>query len=771
MLRKGRKLKRIADRAARRLEKEKRPRTILKKPTGESSVRIKPISREEGESSVRIKPISREELEYPEAKTNRERISRLQEEEALARKNEAEERQWQEFDEFKVKASERIGENRQRNLEKVLALNEKQSEKYRTILNNNPEYKLSFSEMRETLLSGKNPILNIKTLEVDTERLRKKAENVAKRNKKFRKIKNENTKEDHIRAIIVTQYGNELQKVKAFQDKNRLERLKALPTKRTPREFYGSEAGREFTPDSSTKTPRLTYLKGQESVDTPMFPRETRRADILVSKKDPSQKIPFPTLDVRNAEIRKLLNALEKRRQEKGVRPPGTKRYPVREQSTSKYDEATGEFIEPPIKLDPKTKKPIMGLSEKEKRIKELENILIDEGISDKDLINLLKDAGIPYTTIIENRLVNPKTKEVIRDLGSIKGSPVGRRITQEIDREALTSQLRQNYRGRPQIDKEIPNIKTRTLIDRRTGEPLIDPKGGPRGTGAPIKEELREPFLERIKSPLRDPKTGKEIFPSQYDDPKGAELTASDSIYVDSKSPFEGLTKPQYEKKVDELISSGEGLLGSKSPFENVEVVSESLDLRKNSDRLRGKEISDDIPQDQVIKLQQTNLVEVKGNKIVWTKAADKYNKKVLERDHNTYVNNLIKNGFAKKVKDSKTGKTKIVYTSEFDDYFQRQSWGVEKGNIFNEPKSTPRPEYSKGGKISINETGNLKPSELEEFLNEQGYKVNFKHGGKIKIKCRPKPKILQSGRVSNNKRHVGVGAAKRGFGAVRVV
>ena len=78
---------------------------------------------------------------------------------------------------------------------------------------------------------------------------------------------------------------------------------------------------------------------------------------------------------------------------------------------------------------------------------------------------------------------------------------------------------------------------------------------------------------------------------------------------------------------------------------------------------------------------------------------------------------------------------------------------------------------KYFKGGRISINETGNLKPSELEEFLNKQGYKVNFKYGGKIKTKARPKPKILQGGKVSNNKRHLGVGAAMCGYGAVRRV
>ncbi len=45
MLRKGRKLKRIVEKARRNLGR-KRPRTILKKPTGESSVKIKPISRQ-----------------------------------------------------------------------------------------------------------------------------------------------------------------------------------------------------------------------------------------------------------------------------------------------------------------------------------------------------------------------------------------------------------------------------------------------------------------------------------------------------------------------------------------------------------------------------------------------------------------------------------------------------------------------------------------------------------------------------------------------------
>ena len=348
-----------------------------------------------------------------------------------------------------------------------------------------------------------------------------------------------------------------------------------------------------------------------------------------------------------------------------------------------------------------------------------------DEAISDEDIISIYGDK-VPYTTKIENR-----------------------RTTTDIDRQALERNLRQNFRGLPKPDQAIPTVKTRKRLDPRTGKELIDPKGGPRGTGAPIIEELREPFLETIKSPYRNPQTGKEIFPSQYDDPYAAELIASGRI--------------------------DEGLLGSKNPYTDTEVVSESLDLRKNSDRLRGKEISDDIPQDQVIKLQQTNLVEVQGNKLVWTKTADKYNKKVLERDHKKYIDGLIKKGFAKKVKDKKTGKTKVVYTSSFDDYLRRQTVtqrGESSPGQADEPYRVPEEDkYFKGGRISINETGNLKPSELEEFLNKQGYKVNFKYGGKIKTKARPKPKILQGGKVSNNKRHLGVGAAMCGYGAVRRV
>ena len=490
------------------------------------------------------------------------------------------------------------------------------------------------------LTQGTKPVVNIKTLDVDLEGIKKLAENLArKKNPNFNKLKRD--KQIEIYRTMVAQLGTRLNKAKLFKDANRLKAFQASPTKRTPKEFYESEEGKEFAPNpDAIKTPRPRYIEGEKEPSSTMFKK-------------------------------------------------------------------TG-----------------------------------DEAISDEDIISIYGDK-VPYTTRAYNQDIYTK------GMHPYEPPKKGQRFYTDIDRKALERNLRQNFRGLPKPDQAIPTVKTRKRLDPRTGKELIDPKGGPRGTGAPIIEELREPFLETIKSPYRNPQTGKEIFPSQYDDPYAAELIASGRI--------------------------DEGLLGSKNPYTDTEVVSESLDLRKNSDRLRGKEISDDIPQDQVIKLQQTNLVEVQGNKLVWTKAADKYNKKVLERDHKKYIDGLIKKGFAKKVKDKKTGKTKVVYTSSFDDYLRRQTVtqrGESSPGQADEPFRVPEEDkYFKGGRISINETGNLKPSELEEFLNKQGYKVNFKYGGKIKTKARPKPKILQGGKVSNNKRHLGVGAAMCGYGAVRRV
>ncbi len=579
MLRKGRKLKRIVEKARRNLEQQRR--------------------------------------------RTRERISKLQAEEAITRKSEAEEKAWRDFDEGKAKIAEGKAETIGQDIKDIPTLEDETSETLQIFLNKNPKNKLSLTEMISGLTQGTKPVVNIKTLDVDLEGIKKLAENLArKKNPNFNKLKRD--KQIEIYRTMVAQLGTRLNKAKLFKDANRLKAFQASPTKRTPKEFYESEEGKEFAPNpDAIKTPRPRYIEGEKEPSSTMFKK-------------------------------------------------------------------TG-----------------------------------DEAISDEDIISIYGDK-VPYTTKIENR-----------------------RTTTDIDRQALERNLRQNFRGLPKPDQAIPTVKTRKRLDPRTGKELIDPKGGPRGTGAPIIEELREPFLETIKSPYRNPQTGKEIFPSQYDDPYAAELIASGRI--------------------------DEGLLGSKNPYTDTEVVSESLDLRKNSDRLRGKEISDDIPQDQVIKLQQTNLVEVQGNKLVWTKTADKYNKKVLERDHKKYIDGLIKKGFAKKVKDKKTGKTKVVYTSSFDDYLRRQTVtqrGESSPGQADEPYRVPEEDkYFKGGRISINETGNLKPSELEEFLNKQGYKVNFKYGGKIKTKARPKPKILQGGKVSNNKRHLGVGAAMCGYGAVRRV
>ena len=596
MLRKGRKLKRIVEKARRNLEQQRR--------------------------------------------RTRERISKLQAEEAITRKSEAEEKAWRDFDEGKAKIAEGKAETIGQDIKDIPTLEDETSETLQIFLNKNPKNKLSLTEMISGLTQGTKPVVNIKTLDVDLEGIKKLAENLArKKNPNFNKLKRD--KQIEIYRTMVAQLGTRLNKAKLFKDANRLKAFQASPTKRTPKEFYESEEGKEFAPNpDAIKTPRPRYIEGEKEPSSTMFKK-------------------------------------------------------------------TG-----------------------------------DEAISDEDIISIYGDK-VPYTTRAYNQDIYTK------GMHPYEPPKKGQRFYTDIDRKALERNLRQNFRGLPKPDQAIPTVKTRKRLDPRTGKELIDPKGGPRGTGAPIIEELREPFLETIKSPYRNPQTGKEIFPSQYDDPYAAELIASGRI--------------------------DEGLLGSKNPYTDTEVVSESLDLRKNSDRLRGKEISDDIPQDQVIKLQQTNLVEVQGNKLVWTKTADKYNKKVLERDHKKYIDGLIKKGFAKKVKDKKTGKTKVVYTSSFDDYLRRQTVtqrGESSPGQADEPYRVPEEDkYFKGGRISINETGNLKPSELEEFLNKQGYKVNFKYGGKIKTKARPKPKILQGGKVSNNKRHLGVGAAMCGYGAVRRV
>ena len=443
MLRKGRKLKRIVEKARRNLEQQRR--------------------------------------------RTRERISKLQAEEAITRKSEAEEKAWRDFDEGKAKIAEGKAETIGQDIKDIPTLEDETSETLQIFLNKNPKNKLSLTEMISGLTQGTKPVVNIKTLDVDLEGIKKLAENLArKKNPNFNKLKRD--KQIEIYRTMVAQLGTRLNKAKLFKDANRLKAFQASPTKRTPKEFYESEEGKEFAPNpDAIKTPRPRYIEGEKEPSSTMFKK-------------------------------------------------------------------TG-----------------------------------DEAISDEDIISIYGDK-VPYTTKIENR-----------------------RTTTDIDRQALERNLRQNFRGLPKPDQAIPTVKTRKRLDPRTGKELIDPKGGPRGTGAPIIEELREPFLETIKSPYRNPQTGKEIFPSQYDDPYAAELIASGRI--------------------------DEGLLGSKNPYTDTEVVSESLDLRKNSDRLRGKEISDDIPQDQVIKLQQTNLVEVQGNKLVWTKTADKYNKKVLERDHKKYI------------------------------------------------------------------------------------------------------------------------------------
>lgn len=544
------------------------------------------------------------------SKRNRERVSNLQKEEAITRKSEAEEKVWRDFDEGKAKIAEGKAATVGQDIKDIPTVDET----VQVFLNKNPKNKLSRTEMISELTNdtgNKKPLIDIKTLDVDIEGIKKLAADLArKKNPNFNKLNRD--KQIEIYRTMLAQQGTLLNRAKLFKDKNRLKAFQASPTKRTPKEFYESEGGKEFAPDpDAIKTPRPRYIEGEKEPSSTMFKKDISDEDIMgeyyYSK---GEDVPFTTNRVYNQNI-----------YTKGMHP-----------------------YEPPKK---------------------------------------------------------------------------GQRSYINIDRKALERNLRQNFRGSPKVDQDIPVLKK------------------------------PEPFLETIRSPYRNPQTGKEIFPSQYDDPRGAELISSGRV--------------------------DEGLLGSKNPYTDTEVVSESLDLRKSSDRLRGKEISDDISQEEVIRLQQTNLVEVDGNKLVWTKDADKYNKKVLKRDHKIYIDGLIKKGFARKVKDKKTGKTKIVYTSSFDDYLRRQAVTQRGESSPGQAESAYRvpqkDKYSKGGSISINETGNLNPSELEEFLIEQGYKVNRKRGGQIKTKPRPKPKILQNKGTSKHKRAMGVGAATCGYGAVRRV
>ena len=139
MLRKGRKLKRIVEKARRNLEQQRR--------------------------------------------RTRERISKLQAEEAITRKSEAEEKAWRDFDEGKAKIAEGKAETIGQDIKDIPTLEDETSETLQIFLNKNPKNKLSLTEMISGLTQGTKPVVNIKTLDVDLEGIKKLAENLARKKK------------------------------------------------------------------------------------------------------------------------------------------------------------------------------------------------------------------------------------------------------------------------------------------------------------------------------------------------------------------------------------------------------------------------------------------------------------------------------------------------------------------------------------------------------------------------------------------------------------
>ena len=252
MLRKGRKLKRIVEKARRNLEQQRR--------------------------------------------RTRERISKLQAEEAITRKSEAEEKAWRDFDEGKAKIAEGKAETIGQDIKDIPTLEDETSETLQIFLNKNPKNKLSLTEMISGLTQGTKPVVNIKTLDVDLEGIKKLAENLArKKNPNFNKLKRD--KQIEIYRTMVAQLGTRLNKAKLFKDANRLKAFQASPTKRTPKEFYESEEGKEFAPNpDAIKTPRPRYIEGEKEPSSTMF---KKTGDEAISDEDIisiyGDKVPYTT--------------------------------------------------------------------------------------------------------------------------------------------------------------------------------------------------------------------------------------------------------------------------------------------------------------------------------------------------------------------------------------------------------------------------------------------------------------------------------------------
>ena len=91
--------------------------------------------------------------------------------------------------------------------------------------NKYPKNKLSLTEMISGLTQGTKPVVNIKTLDVDLEGIKKLAENLArKKNPNFNKLKRD--KQIEIYRTMVAQLGTRLNKAKLFKDANRLKAFK-----------------------------------------------------------------------------------------------------------------------------------------------------------------------------------------------------------------------------------------------------------------------------------------------------------------------------------------------------------------------------------------------------------------------------------------------------------------------------------------------------------------------------------------------------------------
>ena len=142
-----------------------------------------------------------------------------------------------------------------------------------------------FAEMISGLTQGTKPVVNIKTLDVDLEGIKKLAENLArKKNPNFNKLKRD--KQIEIYRTMVAQLGTRLNKAKLFKDANRLKAFQASPTKRTPKEFYESEEGKEFAPNpDAIKTPSF-----DENVKLPETQDEVNKLNIKIENLFESEK-------------------------------------------------------------------------------------------------------------------------------------------------------------------------------------------------------------------------------------------------------------------------------------------------------------------------------------------------------------------------------------------------------------------------------------------------------------------------------------------------